>query len=276
MMACGSKIAEYRKGKVIYMVCANCGKQIEDTAKFCWSCGQPLQRPEAAVKFCTKCGTQLRSGQKFCHTCGTPVANPVHMSPQQPPHQEAPQQPQQPLRQEDVQSAQQTKLQPKRRPIAPLPTGTPIQCPECGMLAYPKQSRCLICNADLTAAHMAVPIKAAEPEPEPISMTEPTPVSEPVPETQPIPEPTPIPESASSPEYEDDSEPRTRIYLGDPFGEPTHQSEPEPTPAPTPGPEPAPEPEFVQVKEKVCPNCGTPIVEGNLFCEECGTRLNSD
>jgi membrane protease subunit (stomatin/prohibitin family) len=49
--------------------CAECHSQVRAGAKFCDSCGAPMQ------KHCTNCNADLTAAAKFCAECGTP-ANP--------------------------------------------------------------------------------------------------------------------------------------------------------------------------------------------------------
>src|SRR5215468_9820564 len=48
-------------------VCANCGEDNPDRAKFCLNCGSPLG-------LCPNCGEQNPEKAKFCLNCGTPLA----------------------------------------------------------------------------------------------------------------------------------------------------------------------------------------------------------
>lgn len=50
--------------------CAGCHSQVRAGAKFCDSCGAPMQ------KHCTNCNSDLNAGSKFCAECGTPVSPP--------------------------------------------------------------------------------------------------------------------------------------------------------------------------------------------------------
>ena len=50
--------------------CAKCGTDIASGARFCGSCGEPVQAVKSA--FCTHCGAKL-SGEKFCPSCGKPA-----------------------------------------------------------------------------------------------------------------------------------------------------------------------------------------------------------
>ena len=58
-------------------VCS-CGMQLAAGAKFCPSCGQPVQ----VSTFCANCGTQL-GGAKFCPSCGTPAGGVASPQPPQ-------------------------------------------------------------------------------------------------------------------------------------------------------------------------------------------------
>ncbi|MEP7024706.1 MAG: SPFH domain-containing protein, partial [Actinomycetota bacterium] len=51
--------------------CGNCQNQVRVGAKFCDSCGTPMQ------KHCTNCNADLSAAAKFCAECGTPVSPPA-------------------------------------------------------------------------------------------------------------------------------------------------------------------------------------------------------
>ena len=51
--------------------CGNCHSQVRTGAKFCDSCGTPLQ------KHCTNCNADLSAAAKFCAECGTPTGTPA-------------------------------------------------------------------------------------------------------------------------------------------------------------------------------------------------------
>ena len=50
--------------------CAECHSQVRAGAKFCDSCGTPMQ------KHCTNCNADLTATAKFCAECGTPASPP--------------------------------------------------------------------------------------------------------------------------------------------------------------------------------------------------------
>jgi membrane protease subunit (stomatin/prohibitin family) len=50
--------------------CGNCESQVRAGAKFCDSCGTPMQ------KHCTNCNADLTGTAKFCAECGTPTSPP--------------------------------------------------------------------------------------------------------------------------------------------------------------------------------------------------------
>ncbi len=56
-------------GPAATIECAECHSQVRAGAKFCDSCGTPMQ------KHCTNCNADLTAAAKFCAECGTP-ANP--------------------------------------------------------------------------------------------------------------------------------------------------------------------------------------------------------
>ena len=49
------------------IACGNCDNQVRAGAKFCDSCGTPMQ------KHCTNCNADLSASAKFCAECGTPA-----------------------------------------------------------------------------------------------------------------------------------------------------------------------------------------------------------
>jgi membrane protease subunit (stomatin/prohibitin family) len=51
--------------------CGNCENQVRVGAKFCDSCGTPMQ------KHCTNCNADLSATSKFCAECGTPTSPPA-------------------------------------------------------------------------------------------------------------------------------------------------------------------------------------------------------
>lgn len=49
--------------------CSKCGEEVPDGAKFCPSCGNPIEAKEEYK--CKKCGRVLKDNEKFCPDCGT-------------------------------------------------------------------------------------------------------------------------------------------------------------------------------------------------------------
>ncbi len=58
--------------------CAACGHENRAQARFCESCGRPLER------VCHACGTELRPTARFCDSCGTSVAAAERSTPTRP------------------------------------------------------------------------------------------------------------------------------------------------------------------------------------------------
>ncbi len=61
------------------MNCPNCGQEVDQTAKFCPSCGTRLEAAEAeaageSAKYCPQCGGEVSAGAKFCPSCGHALA----------------------------------------------------------------------------------------------------------------------------------------------------------------------------------------------------------
>lgn len=55
--------------------CSNCGKGMEDTAKFCSVCGTPFDSNEKELFKCPQCGQTLNSFTAFCPSCGFELRN---------------------------------------------------------------------------------------------------------------------------------------------------------------------------------------------------------
>ena len=49
--------------------CPDCGKEYDDSAKFCFECGGKLE-PVVVKLTCPQCGTEYKEGTKFCMECG--------------------------------------------------------------------------------------------------------------------------------------------------------------------------------------------------------------
>lgn len=54
------------------MLCAKCGAEVAEDARFCTSCGEPVGSVEPAPSppACPQCGSALSPGQDFCSNCG--------------------------------------------------------------------------------------------------------------------------------------------------------------------------------------------------------------
>jgi TM2 domain-containing membrane protein YozV len=62
------------------MFCSNCGKEIDNNAKFCGNCGKPT----AVASFCPACGAQSNPLAEVCSRCGTRLISqvaPTHNAP---------------------------------------------------------------------------------------------------------------------------------------------------------------------------------------------------
>jgi Double zinc ribbon len=53
------------------MNCGACGTENRDAARFCDSCGAPLEAR------CPRCGVTARASARFCDTCGAPLEVPA-------------------------------------------------------------------------------------------------------------------------------------------------------------------------------------------------------
>ena len=49
------------------MYCKNCGKEVNEKAEICTSCGV---RPLTEKKFCQECGSETKENQEICVKCG--------------------------------------------------------------------------------------------------------------------------------------------------------------------------------------------------------------
>ncbi len=59
--------------------CDNCGTPLQEGAKFCAGCGQPVNKKkevEQQVNKCKNCGAELPDGAQFCVACGTSLLDP--------------------------------------------------------------------------------------------------------------------------------------------------------------------------------------------------------
>jgi TM2 domain-containing membrane protein YozV len=55
------------------MFCRNCGKEVDEKAVVCVSCGVP---PKNEKKFCGNCGVKTEENQAMCVKCGVAFASP--------------------------------------------------------------------------------------------------------------------------------------------------------------------------------------------------------
>ncbi len=128
-------------------------------------------------------------------------------------------------------------------------SGTAVFCNYCGArqipeyTASPSGRTCPNCGAPLEddqvfCIECGTRVQVSEPEPAP------------EPELEPVPDPEPEPES---------------------------EPEPDPNPEPTSAPEPesAPAPEAEAETMRFCVHCGSPLEEGDLFCQNCGQKVEN-
>jgi len=57
------------------MKCIQCGQELEEGTKFCYSCGAKVQST-----FCSQCGAEMPSDAKFCGSCGSKTSNDSSLS----------------------------------------------------------------------------------------------------------------------------------------------------------------------------------------------------
>ena len=53
--------------------CPDCGCPLQDNAKFCTTCGKPVDHSPPQKPRCACCGAELKETSKFCLMCGKPV-----------------------------------------------------------------------------------------------------------------------------------------------------------------------------------------------------------
>jgi TM2 domain-containing membrane protein YozV/DNA-directed RNA polymerase subunit RPC12/RpoP len=89
------------------MYCSNCGKPVEDTAKFCKNCGQPVGHGT----YCSNCGAQNNSLAEICINCGARLAQLQSTSPPTAPQYTPP-------------APQQAKPKASKQPVVPPAVNT--------------------------------------------------------------------------------------------------------------------------------------------------------
>lgn len=57
------------------MKCIQCGQELKEGTKFCYSCGAKVQNT-----FCSQCGAEMPSDAKFCGSCGSKTSNDSSLS----------------------------------------------------------------------------------------------------------------------------------------------------------------------------------------------------
>ncbi len=60
------------------MKCKNCGRDLEDNAKFCKFCGYRVPKKNNGQVICKSCGKILDSNEKFCKFCGNKIDNNIY------------------------------------------------------------------------------------------------------------------------------------------------------------------------------------------------------
>lgn len=61
-------IAKEPPSKTAVTICTKCGGQLDDSSKFCSTCGEPIG--SQALQHCTTCGAANPERSKFCSQCG--------------------------------------------------------------------------------------------------------------------------------------------------------------------------------------------------------------
>lgn len=57
------------------MKCTQCGQELKEGTKFCYSCGAKVQNT-----FCSQCGAEMPGDAKFCGSCGSKTSNDSSLS----------------------------------------------------------------------------------------------------------------------------------------------------------------------------------------------------
>lgn len=260
--------------------CSNCGSPLAPDDRFCLQCGTKVEAPQEAVPepqqtvtppvvpvqaaapghFCPNCGSALAPGDVFCQECGfkqtdaagaPPVEEPEPVVAAPPPVVEEVVAPEPPQPEPEViakSSPVEAELPPPPppsvpEPVAEVPAATPGQfCPNCGSPMNARDVFCQECGFKQMEKIDAPPVT----EPEPVVVA-----------------PPPIVEEVVAPEP--------------PQPKPEVVAEPAPAEAELPPPPPPPVPKPVAevpaaAPGQFCPNCGSPMNAGDMFCQECGFK----
>ena len=110
------------------MYCSNCGREVENNAKFCSNCGQPISKGT----FCSNCGAPNAANAEVCARCGTRLfkaegTSPSHSTAPPPQSTEAPPKPAPPPPQEAPPPVTASIIQPETKPKAKQPVPPPPQ-----------------------------------------------------------------------------------------------------------------------------------------------------
>lgn len=198
-------------------------------------------RKNKHLMLCGNCGNEIAETALFCTKCG--AENPVgkRLAEERAAREAA-------EREAAEQAAAQRAAAQAAKQSQPQPTVGTSLCPNCGSPRTPGALFCTSCGTRFA------PEAAPTPTPTPVPQPVPTP-AEPVAKPIPVPtESTPTPVTAEPTETETKAAPVAQ----EPVSTPT-----ESTPVSAPA-------------EKVCPNCGRVIPEGNRFCTGCGTKVDGE
>ena len=254
---CGNPLPR-QKGKQ----CSRCGAPADPAASFCMHCGAPLAEAEpelpVPVKCCPKCGGEIKDTDRFCMMCGCNLESALSEIPEaEIPVEEA------------ETPEMESPVEPAEVPNPPVtddvtekeerPSGF-LRAPTWEMLDAKEETEIPMEEDEIPEAESPVE-EAEDPEMESPAEEAETPEMELPAEEAELPEMESPVEEIETPEMETSSED-------------TDSSEEEW------------EPEWELVSggsveednkgSKLCPNCGSPIQEGYLFCLNCGVRIETD
>lgn len=169
--------------------CPQCNATNRDEAKFCASCGAPLEAPQSpepvegppaqaeARPLCPSCGAENEADAKFCEACGAALQQaPAPPAETEPTSEPAP---------SPVEAPEEIPT-PLTQPPAPAEPTT-LTCPACGAEHESDAKFCGSCGAGLQQA--TAPPAEAKPAPEPVPSPAEPPEQPPAPPAQPPAEP---------------------------------------------------------------------------------------
>ena len=261
--------------------CAVCGAPIRATDQFCSTCGAPADQalPKAPVAampaapaaapsgpVCSNCGAPIAADDVFCMNCGARVE--VAAAPEPEPESVVvpdsvvvPESVAVPEPEPVVESAQvvdDVEVETLYEPVSvPEELSAVEDWKEDAFVTEAVEAPAPAPEAPVTNEQLDSEVEAA--------IAEELQIEDMVEEIKDeIEEPAPAPEP---------------VFVPEPVPAPAPAPAPEPVPAPVPAPEPEPVAEVdvvAAVSERTCPNCGAPVPAGDLFCMNCGNRMDAE